>query len=69
MKNYIYMVLKKFAYEYKEAHGVRPSKWDCMCYMNGYNPDESVRNIFEVLNALEDEHVITYSIPADGWGH
>lgn len=69
MKNYIYTVLKKFAREFKEARGVRPSKWDCMCYMNGYNPDETVRNIFTVLDVLYEEGDITYSVPADGWGH
>ena len=69
MKNYIYMVLKDFARNYTEKHGARPSKWDCMCYMNGYNPDETLANIFNVLDVLDDEGVITYSIPADGWGH
>ena len=69
MKNYIYMVLKDFARNYTEKQGVRPSKWDCMCYMNGYNPDETLANIFKVLDVLDNEGVITYSIPADGWGH
>ena len=69
MKNYIYTVLKDFARKYTEKHGARPSKWDCVCYMNGYNPDETLANIFKVLNVLDDEGVITYSIPADGWGH
>lgn len=69
MKNYIYTVLKDFAHNYMEKHGVRPSKWDCMCYMNGYNPDETLANIFKVLDVLDNEGVITYSIPADGWGH
>lgn len=69
MKNYIYTVLKDFARNYTEKHGVRPSKWDCMCYMNGYNPDETLSNIFKVLDVLDNEGAITYSIPADGWGH
>ena len=69
MKNYIYTVLKDFARKFTEAHGVRPSKWDCVCYMNGYNPDEPIHNIFVVLDVLYNEKVITYSIPADGWGH
>lgn len=69
MKNYIYTVLKDFARDFTEAHGVRPSKWDCVCYMNGYNPDESIHNIYVVLDVLYNENVITYSIPADGWGH
>ena len=69
MKNYIYTVLEDFARNYTEKHGVRPSKWDCMCYMNGYNPDETLYNIFKVLDVLDNEGVITYSIPADGWGH
>ena len=69
MKNYIYTVLKDFARNYTEKHGVRPSKWDCMCYMNGYNPDETLANIFKVLDVLDNEGVITYSIPADGLGY
>lgn len=69
MKNYIYTVLRNFAIEFKVTHGVRPSKWDCMCYMNGYNPDETVSNIMNVLAVLDNEGVITYSVSADGWGH
>ena len=68
MKNYIYTVLKDFARNYTEKCGVRPSKWDCICYMKGYNPDETLANVFEVLDVLDNEGVITYSIPADGWG-
>ena len=65
MKNYIYTVLKEFARNFKEKHGIRPSKWDCMCYMTGYNPDEPVGNIFKALEVLYEEDIITYCVSAD----
>lgn len=69
MKAYIYKVLKEFAIDYKNEYNVRPGKWECVCYMSGYNPDETIGNIYKVLEVLIDEGVITYSISGDGLGH
>lgn len=68
MEQYIYSVLKEFAINFKDEFGVRPGQWDCICYMAGYNPNEILRNIYDVIHILYDEELITYSVSGDGWG-
>ena len=61
MKTYIYKTLKDFAMDYAKRYNSRPTNWQCFCYMTGYNPYETLKNVFDVIKVLIDEDLVDCS--------